>query len=57
MAERLAPLDEAAQARVIATLDGDALKLGRLVRYPGLIGGVVTKIVRLGERGTVPRII
>ena len=58
VAERLAPLNEAEQAREIERLDSEeVLKLARLVRYPGIIGGTVTKIIRLGERGTVPRII
>ncbi len=58
VAELLAPLDEAEQAREIEQLDGKALKLARLVRYPpGMVGGTVTKIIRLGERGTVRRII
>ncbi len=57
VAERLAPLNEAEQAREIERLDSEMLKLARLVRYPGIVGGMVTKIIRLGERGTVPRII
>ena len=57
VAERLAPLNEAEQAREIEQLDGEALKLARLVRYPGMVGGTVNKIIRLGERGTVRRII
>ncbi len=57
VAERLAPLNEAEQAREIEQLDGEAMKLTRLVRYPGTVGGTVNKIIRLGERGTVRRII
>ncbi len=57
VAERLAPLNEAEQAREIEQLDSEMLKLARLVRYPGIVGGTVTKIIRLGERGTVTRII
>lgn len=57
VAERLAPLTEAEQAPEIEQLDGDVLKLARLVRYPGRVGGAVIKIIRLGERGTVPKII
>ncbi len=57
VAELLAPLNEAEQAREIEQLDGQALKLARLVRHPGKLGGTVTKIIRLGERGTVRRII
>ena len=57
VAELLAPLNEAEQAREIEQLDGEALKLARLVRYPGKVVGTVNKIIRLGERGTVRRII
>ena len=57
VAERLAPLNEAEQAREIERLDSEMLKLARLVRYPGIVGGTVNKIIRLGERGTVLRII
>ena len=57
VAERLAPLNEAEQAREIERLDSEMLKLARLVRYPGIVGGMVTKIIRLGEWGAVPRII
>ena len=57
VAERLAPLTEAEQAREIEQLDSEMLKLARLIRSPGIVGGTVSKIIRLGERGTVPQII
>ncbi len=37
--------------------DRDVLELATLVRYPAVVGMLVTKGVRLGERGTVLRII
>ncbi len=57
LAERLSPLDEAAQAIEIKRRDDEVLKLAYLVRYPGAVGGLVTRVIRLGERGTVPGII
>ena len=57
VAERLAPLDPAGQAREIERLDGEVLKLAHLVRHPGFVGSTVNRVIRLGERGTVPGII
>ncbi len=54
MAEQLAPLTEAEQAQRIAKLDDGIVKIARFVRHPGPKLGLVTKIVRLGERTTVP---
>ena len=54
VAEQLAPLAEAEQAQRIAKLDDGIVKIARFVRHPGLKLGLVTKIVRLGERTTVP---
>ncbi len=54
VAEQLAPLAEAEQAQRIAKLDDGIVKIARFVRRPGLKLGLVTKIVRLGERTTVP---
>ncbi len=54
VAEQLAPLAEAGQAQRIAKLDDGIVKIARFVRHPGLKLGLVTKIVRLGERTTVP---
>ncbi len=57
VAERLAPLSEAEQAREIERLDSEMLMLARLIRHPGVVGSTVNKIIRLGERGTIPQII
>ncbi len=57
VAETLVPLRPEDQERAISELDAKALKLARLVRHPGVVGGTVTKIIRLGERGSIPRII
>ena len=53
----LATMDEAAQEAEIRRYDAEMLELGRLVRYPGIFLGTVTKIVRVGERGSVRDII
>jgi len=53
VARRLAPLDGEAQEREIARLDDRVTAVGRLVRYPGSYGRWITRLVRLGERGTV----
>ncbi len=53
VARQLAPLDREAQEREIARLDDQVTAIGRLVRYPGSFGGWITRVVRLGERGTV----
>ena len=57
VAERLAPLDAAAQAREIEEIDRKTLKLAHLVRRPGVVGSTVTRLIRLGERGSIPQII
>ena len=56
-AQRVAPLDDTAQEAEIAQLDSEVLRLAHLLRHPGVVGGLVTKTVRAGERGTIPRII
>ena len=56
-AQRVAPLDDTAQEAEIAQLDSEVLRLAHLVRHPGVVGGLVTKTVRAGERGTIPHII
>jgi hypothetical protein len=53
VAERMAPLNEAERERAIAELDRETLPLAHLIRSPGIVGGTVTKIIRLGERGTI----
>ncbi|MDA1093530.1 MAG: DUF5995 family protein [Acidobacteria bacterium] len=57
VAERLAPLPVADQAPAIASLDQEVWELAHVVRYPTVVGTLVTKVVRVGERGTVPGII
>ena len=57
VAEQLAPLPEAAQAERVAELDAQVAKLAERIRHPGIVLGVVTKIVRLGERTSVPETI
>jgi hypothetical protein len=57
VAEDLAPLKQTDQSSRINELDKEVAMLGGLIRNPGLIIGMVIKIIRLGERGTVPEII
>ena len=56
-AQRLASLDVQAQEAEIRRQDANMLDLARRVRYPGLLLSTATKIVRLGERGSVREII
>ena len=53
VARQLAPLDQKEQERKISLLDDHVSVFGRIIRYPGLSGGLMTRLVRLGERGTV----
>ena len=53
VARELAPLDREEQERRIVPLDDRVTAFGRLIRHPGSLGGWVTRVVRLGERGTV----
>jgi hypothetical protein len=55
VAKDLAPFDPTDQAARINELDQEVEMLGRLIRNPGLIVGSVNKIIRLGERGTIPQ--
>lgn len=57
VAERLAPLSESEQAEQIAELDAEFALFARAIRHPGLVGGVVATVIRLGENGTIPEII
>ena len=57
VAERLAPLDESGQASKIAALDAEVALFARVMRHPGILGGTVTRLVRVGERGSVGRTI
>ena len=57
VAEILAPLGEADRMSGIDDLDKKVVSVGYKVLRPGLIIGGVNKIIRLGERGTIPHII
>ncbi|MFQ5924149.1 MAG: DUF5995 family protein [Anaerolineales bacterium] len=57
VAEGLAPLGEADRMSRIDDLDKKVVALGYRVLQPGLIIGGANKIIRLGERGTIPHII
>ena len=57
VAEQLAPMTAAEQARKITQLDTGVVKIAKLIRHPGLKLGLVTKAVRLGERTTIPETI
>ena len=48
-------LSDAGAPAAIARLDPVVVKLGHVVRYPGVLGSGVNKIIRLGERGAVRR--
>lgn len=56
-ATQLATMEGAAQEAEIRRHDAEMLELSRLIRNPGYFLDAVTKVVRLGERGTVPGII
>ncbi len=56
LAQRLAPLAETQQAPLIAQRDEEVLTFARRVRYPGRLGGIVVKAIRVGEIGTVAEI-
>ena len=53
IAQQLAPLEEKYQEAEIVVLDKEIAIFGRVIRYPGIIGGLNTLIVRLGERGEI----
>ncbi len=57
LAEQLAPLSEVERDRGIVEKDREVRELAEVIRHPGVLLGAVTTIVRLGERGSVPRII
>ncbi len=54
---RLAPLSPSEQAGCIAELDAEVAEIADLVRRPGPLLGLAARIVRLGERRSVPEII
>lgn len=57
LAQELAELNEKDRDQAIARRDNETLSLSHAIRHPGFLLGLVTKVVRLGERGPVSRII
>ena len=57
VAERLISLPEMEQDSVIEGLDVAVATFGHVVLHPGLLLSAALKIVRCGERGTIPAII
>lgn len=57
LARDLAPLGQTDQLSRIAGLDQNIVMLARKIRNPGLIAGATARIIRLGERGSIPQII
>ena len=57
VAEALAPLPDTDQVNRIEVLDKGIAVVGHLIRHPGFILGTVNKIIRVGERGSIPKII
>jgi hypothetical protein len=55
VAERLAPLSESEQKDEIAKLDAEVTAFARVIRHPGIIGSGVSKLIRMGERGSVTK--
>jgi hypothetical protein len=55
VAERLSSLTESEQKDEIAKLDAEVTAFARVIRHPGIIGSGVSKLIRLGERGSVPK--
>jgi hypothetical protein len=57
VAERLVALSETEQASAIVGLDVAVATFGHVVLHPGLLLSAGLKVVRCGERGTIPAII
>ena len=55
VAERLAPLSEAERAEAIDDVDRGVVDLAGIIRNPGLFLGAVTRIVPIGELGSIRR--
>ena len=53
VAQQLASLDREEQERRIVLLDRQVTAFARIIRHPGSSGRWLTRLVRLGERGTV----
>ncbi len=57
VAEKLAPLSQTEQDSRMDVLDKEIALVGRLIRHPGIIIGTANKIIRCGEKGSIPKII
>ncbi|ADE16190.1 hypothetical protein Nhal_3138 [Nitrosococcus halophilus Nc 4] len=57
VAEQLAPLSETERQQELDQLDKKVAMQGKIIQDPGLSGMTLLRLVRLGERGTVPEII
>ena len=57
LAEELGRLNESDRDQTIGRRDDEVLQLSHAIRHPGVFVGLVTKVVRLGERGPVSRVI
>jgi hypothetical protein len=55
VAERLSPLTESTQEAEIVKLDAEVTAFARVIRHPGFLGSAVSKLIRLGERGSIPK--
>jgi len=55
VAERLAPLAESAQKVEIVKIDAEVAAFANVIRHPGVVGSAVSGLIRLGERGSVPK--
>jgi hypothetical protein len=55
VAEELAPLPRPAQEAAIARLDRGVATFARVVRHPGFVLGATTRLVRVGELGSIDR--
>jgi hypothetical protein len=55
VAERLAPLAGSAQKDEIAKLDAEVAAFAQVIRHPGIVGSAVSGLIRLGERGSIPK--
>ena len=55
VAEELAPLPRPAQEAAIARLDRGVAEFARVVRHPGFLLGATTRLVRVGELGSIDR--
>jgi hypothetical protein len=53
VAERLASLTESEQTIEIAKLDSEVAEFAHVIRHPGVVGSAVSRLIRLGERGSI----